>query len=109
MTLAPLTLVALALCAAPPAEAGAWLFVLPPPGDPFEHPPFRALVLGREKPEDVTEEVRYRGSSRRYAQVRFGSPASVRVTVVVDEAAPGDVDLFMDANRDRKIDERDRV
>jgi hypothetical protein len=93
-----------------PGRGGAsWRFVLPPPGDPFEHPPFRALVLSREKPEDVTEKLAYRGSTRRYAQVRFGSPASVRVTVVIDEAAPGDVDLFVDANRDRKIDERDRV
>ena len=31
MTLAPLALLGLALCAAPPAEAGAWRFVLPSP------------------------------------------------------------------------------
>src|SRR5208337_1065841 len=53
--------------------------------------------------------VSYRGTSRRYAQLRFGNPGSVRVTVVLDEAGPGDVDLFVDANRDRKIDDRDRV
>ena len=79
------------------------------PGDPFEHPPFRALVLSREKPEDVSEKVAYRGTSRRYAQIRFGSPGSIRVTVVLDEVGPGDVDLYVDANRDRKIDDRDRV
>src|SRR4051812_47616914 len=109
MTLTPLTLLALALCAAPPAEAGAWRFVLPQPGDPFEHPPFRALVLSRDKPEDLVEKATYRGAARRYAQVRFGSPGSVRVTIVLDEAGPGDVDLYVDANRDRKIDGRDRV
>jgi hypothetical protein len=87
----------------------AWQFVLPAPGDPFEHPPFRALVLGREKPADVSEKVVFRGASRRYAQLRFGSPGSVRVTIVLDEVGPGDVDLFVDANRDRKIDDRDRV
>ena len=42
-------------------------------------------------------------------QLRFGSPGSVRVTVVLDEAGPGDADLYVDTNRDRKIDERDRV
>jgi hypothetical protein len=89
--------------------AESWRFVLPAAGDPFEHPPFRALVLSHDKPEDVIEKVRYRGTLRRYAQVRFGSPGSVRVTVVLDEAGPGDVDLYVDVNRDRKIDGRDRV
>jgi hypothetical protein len=102
----------------PPGEAGrktdadapgGWRFVLPAEGDAFEHPPFRALILSREKPDDVAEKAAYRGKSRRFAQIRFGSPGSVRVTVVLDEVGPGDVDLFVDANRDRKIDERDRV
>ena len=117
MKFIPLTLLALALAAAPPGQgrsesAAARIpgdFVLPAPGDPFEHPPFRALVLSREKPEDLIEKVAYRGTSRRYAQLRFGSPGSIRVTVVLDEVGPGDVDLFVDANRDRKIDDRDRV
>ena len=115
MTLVALTWFALPLADAPPGDSkpqpagGPWRFVLPPPGDPFEHPPFRALVLSREKPEDVSEKVVYRGPSRRYGQIRFGSPGSIRVTVVLDEVGPGDVDLFVDANRDRKIDDRDRV
>jgi hypothetical protein len=110
------TMLALVLTGSPADEAAvtdhqanSWRFVLPTPGDSFEHPPFRALVLSREKPVDVTETVIYRGSTRRYAQIRFGSPGSVRVTVVIDETGPGDVDLFVDANRDRKIDDRDRV
>jgi hypothetical protein len=116
MRFLPPALLALALSAAPPggpdvkdSAAPAWRFVLPAPGDPFEHPPFRALVPGREKPEDVVERVAYRGTGRRYAQVRFGSPGSVRVTIVLDEVGSGDVDLYVDANRDRKIDGRDRV
>jgi hypothetical protein len=111
----PMVLIASTFAWAPPPDSNprsdvkAWHFVLPAPGDPFEHPPFRALVLSREKPEDLTEKVAYRGASRRYAQLRFGSPGSVRVTVVLDEAGAGDVDLYVDTNRDRKIDERDRV
>ena len=66
-------------------------------------------MLSREKPEDVGEKVSYRGTSRRYAQLRFGNPGSIRVTVVLDEVGPGDIDLFVDANRDRKVDGRDRV
>ena len=112
MTLMPLAVIVLALGGEPgPTTTGPqpWRFVLPQPGDPFEHPPFRALVLSREKPEDLIEKATYRGTGRRYAQVRFGSPGSVRVTVVLDEAGLGDVDLYVDANRDRKIDGRDRV
>jgi hypothetical protein len=86
-----------------------WHYVLPPAGDPFEHPPPRALALSDEKPPDVVEDVAYRGKRRRYAQLRFGSPSSVRVTVVVDEVGPGEVDLYVDARRKRRIGAADRV
>ncbi len=120
MTLVPWTTLALAmtLAGSPPGDdrssppsSPEWRFVLPAPGDPFEHAPFRALVLGREKPEDLTEKPIYRGdpSRRRYAQIRFGSAGSIRVTVVLDEVAPGEVDLYVDADRNRRIDDRDRV
>ena len=108
MTFVPFTLLALAFAGAPPGEAEAkarsWRFVLPAPGEAFEHPPFRRSCSSRDKPEDVAEKIAYRGKHRRYAQVRFGSAGSVRVTVVLDEVGPGDVDLYVDANRDRKID-----
>jgi hypothetical protein len=110
--LAAVTLVALsAHCrvgAADPAPHD-WHYVLPPAGDPFEHPPFRALALSDEKPPDVVEDVAYRGKHHRYAQLRFGSPSSVRVTVVVDEVGPGEVDLYVDARRKRRIAAADRV
>ena len=95
----------------PRRASSGWRFVLPAPGDPFEHAPFRALVLAREKPEDLVEKVAYRGdpARRRYAQIRFGSPGSIRVTVVLDEVGPGEADLYVDADRNRRIDDRDRV
>src|ERR1700728_4538209 len=96
----------------PSARAPApWRYVVPKPGDPFEHAPFRALVLSREKPEDLIEKVAYRGepARRRYARIRFGSPSSTRVTVVIDTTASGEVDLYADADRNLKIDDRDRV
>ena len=113
--------VALALAGVPPDEdlyskqspavSVPWRYVVPAPGDPFEHAPFRALVLSREKPEELIEKVAYRGepARRRYARIRFGSPSSTRVTVVVDTAASGEVDLYADADRNLKIDDRDRV
>ena len=69
--------------------AGEWRFVLPKPDDPFEHPPLRALALSRTKPDDVKEMVRYRGARQRYAQLRYGSPGSIRITVVLDEVSSG--------------------
>ena len=94
----------------PPGQP-AWRYVLPAPGDPFEHAPLRALVLSREKPDDLIEKASYRGdpSRRRYAQLRFGSPSSTRAAIVVDALASGEIDLYVDADRNRKIDDRDRV
>jgi hypothetical protein len=100
---------ALPLLAAGTAASGEWRYVLPPPGDPFEHPPMRALSLSRERPDDIKEMVRYRGARQRYAQLRYGSPGSVRVTVVLDEVAPGELDLYVDADRNRRIEAKDRV
>ncbi len=93
------------------SQSAAWRLVLPAPGDPFEHAPFRALVLSRDKPEDLVEKAAYCGdpAQRRYAQIRFGSPGSIRVTVVLDELGPETADLYVDADRNRKIDDRDRV
>jgi hypothetical protein len=104
-----LALILALVLAQPPADPAAWRFVVPPPGDPFEYPPPRALSLSRERPEDVAEKVHYRGHRRRYAQLRYGSPSSVRVTVVLDEAGPGDADLYVDADRNRRIEPRDLV
>jgi hypothetical protein len=68
-------------------------------------------MLGREKPEELIERVPYRGepARRRYARIRFGSPSSTRVTIVIDTTASGEVDLYADADRNLKIDERDHV
>ena len=93
----------------PPAPV--WQYVLPAAGDPFDHAPFRALVLSREKPDELVEKAGYRGEAarRRYAMIRFGSPSSIRVTVVIDESAAGEVDLYVDADRNLRVEDRDRV
>ena len=53
--------------------------------------------------------VTFRGSRQRYAQLRYGSPSSVRVTIVLDEIGRGAADLYVDANRNRRIEATDRV
>ncbi len=109
MTSALLTALLVVMPPGPPSPDSAWRFVAPPPGDAFEHPPLRALALTSEKPEDVIEKATYRGHRRRYAQLRYGSPSSVRVTVVLDDLAPGKADLYVDANRNRRIEPTDRA
>jgi hypothetical protein len=123
MSLMILTLAALAIALRTGAGAGddeplrgasagpAWRYVVPAPGDPFDHAPLRALVLSREKPEELVEKAGYRGEAarRRYARIRFGSPSSTRVTVVIDETDAGEVELYVDADRNLRIDDRDRA
>jgi hypothetical protein len=93
----------------PPSPDGDWRFVAPARGDAFEYPPLRALALSREKPDDVVEKLNYSGHRRRYGQIRYGSPSSVRVTVVLDDLAPDKADFYVDANRNRRIEPTDRV
>jgi hypothetical protein len=103
--------IATGIAAARCAEAApaAWQYVIPPSGSPFESPPLRAIGLSGEKPEDLVVKVSFRGSRQRYAQLRYGSPNSVRVTIVLDETSPGVADLYVDADRNRRIENKDRV
>jgi hypothetical protein len=100
--------IALLLAAAVP-EPGEWRYVVPPAAEAIASAPFRALPLSEVRPEDVLESATYRGQRRRYAQVRFGSPTSTRVTVVLDEVRPGEADVYVDADRNRRIEARDRL
>jgi hypothetical protein len=109
MASATILSLAFALTATADAAGDGWRYVLPPPGEAFEHPPLRALVLSPARPDDVVEKAAYRGRRRRYAQLRYGGPNSVRITVVLDEAGPGDADLYVDAGRNRRIEPGDKV
>lgn len=88
------------------AQAGDWSYVVPPAGDPMEHPPLRALALSAEKPNGLKEDVAYRGTRRQYAQLRFGSRDSTQVAVVLDRVSESEVDLYVDAGRTRVITSR---
>jgi hypothetical protein len=104
-----LTVLAYLLVPSAAAADTPWRYVVPSPGDPDEHPPLRVLALSSQKPEDLKESVSYRGSRQRYTQLRYGSPRSVRVAVVLDEISATEVDLYVDADRNRVIEAKDRV
>jgi len=90
-------------------ESTSWRYVTPPLGEPFAYPPLRAISLSDQRPADLEERITYRGKKQRYAQLRYGSPSSVRISIVVDEIGPNDVDLYVDARRNRAIEPADKV
>ena len=89
--------------------AGSWNYVVPAPGEPFEHPPVKALALVDAKPADLQEKVHYRGARRQYARLRYGSPDSLDVAVVLDRILPAEADIYVDADRNRVIEPKERV
>ncbi len=101
-------LVALALLGvAAPTGAGepVWKYV----ADDQCRPVPRAVALAPERPPDLREAVVYRGKTQQYAQVRYGSADSARVAVVVDQVSSDDWDLYVDADRNRVIEAKDKV
>jgi hypothetical protein len=86
-----------------------WRYVVPTPGDPMEYPPLRELSLSEKKPSDLKESAHYRGNQQRYAEFRFGAVGSARVTVVLDSVSANRTDLYVDLNRNRVIEEDERL
>ena len=84
-------------------------YVAPQPGEPFDAPPLTSVPLSEDIPEGITEEVEYRGTKRRYAQLRYGTPNSTRVVIVIDERDGGQFDVYVDRNRNRIIEAKDLV
>jgi hypothetical protein len=101
---------ALLLCHAVAAgDEPAWRYVAKSEADSPLRPVFRFVGLSRSRPEELDEQVAYRGKVRKYAQIRYGSDDSRRVVVVVDEVSPTEFDLYVDANRNRVIELKDKV
>ena len=101
-------IIAVALLAFAPQEPD-WQYVEPKKGAAQEHAPPRAIPLFDLPPKGVLEEVSYRGTRRRYAQIRYGGPGTTRIAIAVDDLADGGVDLYVDADRDRRITATDKV
>jgi hypothetical protein len=93
-----------------PISVGSdWKYVVPAAGEPMEHPPLVPLVLFDKRPELVTKEPAYRGTKRLYGLLRYGSDASPQVAIVLDQREGGHFDLYVDADRDSEITERQVV
>ncbi len=90
-------------------SAPEWQYVSESHEPGFDRPPLQKLPLTDELPENVVENISYRGTKRKYALVRYGTPNSTRVTVVVDERPDGEFDLYVDRNRNRTIEAKDLV
>lgn len=86
-----------------------WRYVVPPPGDRHESAPPRVVMLGETSPTDIDEQVDYRGTVRRYGQIRYGTENSTRVAVVADRLESGAVDVYLDTNRNRVIESSERL
>ena len=71
--------------------------------------PASAIGLVTEKPDDLVLKVPFRGTRQRYAQASLWQPNSVRLTIVLDEIGHGAADLYIDSNRNRRIETADRV
>jgi hypothetical protein len=82
----------------------SWNYVVPGEGAALEHPPWKALAVGDEPPDGVSENVSYQGDKQFYAQLRFGSTDSIRLAIVLDELSSGESMLYVDADRDRTIE-----
>jgi len=89
--------------------ASSWKYVAEPAEGAFVRPVLRGVSLSAEKPDPMSETVKYRGRRQRYAQLRYGTEDSTRVIVVVDEISRTAFDLYVDRNRNRIIESRDLV
>jgi hypothetical protein len=81
------------------AQSGAEArYVVPAPDSPHEHAPLRALATSDDKPAGVKIEVKPQGRMR-YAQITFGSPGSLPITLAVDDVGPAVAHLYVDTER----------
>jgi hypothetical protein len=78
-------------------------------GDGAAPVPLRALPLSPRAPEGVEAVLAGAAAPARFGQIRYGGPGTVRVAFALVEPKPGAHALYLDANRDRRLDEQDLV
>ena len=100
------TLTAIVACQCLAADRDDWKYVA---ADTFTQAPLRSIGLSEQAPDNLVIDVDFRGRRQRYARIRYGSPDSTRVSVVVDGIGRGEIDLYVDGNRNRIIEEKDLV
>jgi len=83
-----------------------WKFVVSASGAAMEHPPLLPLSLGEDKPDLILKEPAYRGQPL-YGLLRYGSDTSPQVPIVVVSRGQHDFDLYVDADRDGQITDKE--
>ena len=78
-------------------------------GDNFARPVSRSFSMTSNPPEDLESRIEFKGTRQWFTQLRFGNEASVRVAFVVDDKGSGEFDLYVDRDRDRIVDETERI
>src|SRR5687767_4831991 len=99
ITLACLTL-SLSAAAAAEEESGPWQYVVPGDADAGFTPPALTLSLLSEKPEAIqAAPPAVDGAQRSYALLRYGSPNSPQLPIVLDKLDGGEFTLTIDLSR----------
>jgi hypothetical protein len=90
-------------------EKEGWRYVVPPAGDPNREPAPSTLWLSTSVPEGLEVRVRPEGPELRFAQIRFGDADSPRIALAIDRPVGKKPHLYLDADRNRILDEADRI
>ena len=86
----------------------AWTYEVPSKGQQFGLPSGQFLPMSERCPTDVTVQVPYQGQGQSYCQIRYGQSTLARVAMVLDRASDGEITLYVDVNRNRKIEPGER-
>ena len=90
------------------AAGAAWRYVAPEDLSTSDAR-LLAVPLSTAAPEDVEVRLPASGGRRRFGQLRFGVAASTRVAFALDEVLGAEPILFVDCNRDRRLDAGERA
>jgi hypothetical protein len=101
--------VAFLVCGNACAGEPAWKYVADATAEAPIRPVFRFVAVSSAKPDELREEISYRGKEQKYAQIRYGSDDSRTIVVVVDEVSRDDFDLYVDADRNRVIESKEKI
>lgn len=85
------TVTAIIACRCRAQDGADWRYVA---DAAFGQSPLQSIALTEQTPDNLTIDVAFRGRRRGFAQLRYGSPNSTRVAVVVDEIRRGEFDLY---------------
>ena len=71
----------------------------------------KQFSLADTAPQDCRIDIDFKGNKQQFAQLRYGTEDSIRVIFVLDHLSDkeGDFDLYVDTNRDRRIQPKEKV